>query len=107
MSITTYHPTSLVELVPQLPPLADALTEEQHQLQLDEEQRQVRLHAMRELPLALHILQVIPMVNEWSNRSGPIGVKQYKARFATSSSSCHGCMYQCDWAQPESKKSAA
>eukprot|EP00878_Enallax_costatus_P038356 GHUV01043567.1.p1 GENE.GHUV01043567.1~~GHUV01043567.1.p1 ORF type:complete len:187 (+),score=81.30 GHUV01043567.1:1956-2516(+) len=40
MSITSYHPSSLVELVPQLPPLADALTEEQHQQQLDEEQRQ-------------------------------------------------------------------
>lgn len=41
MSITTYHPSSLVEQVPQLPPLAEALTEEQHQQQLGEQQKQV------------------------------------------------------------------
>lgn len=42
MSVSTYHPTSLVETAPLLlPPLAEALTEEQHKQQLDEQQRQV------------------------------------------------------------------
>jgi hypothetical protein len=42
MSVTTYHPASLVETAPLLlPPLAEALTEEQHKQQLDEQQRQV------------------------------------------------------------------
>eukprot|EP00879_Flechtneria_rotunda_P014718 GHRR01015379.1.p1 GENE.GHRR01015379.1~~GHRR01015379.1.p1 ORF type:complete len:276 (+),score=103.63 GHRR01015379.1:522-1349(+) len=41
MSISTYHPSSLVQLVPKLPPLAEALTEEQRQQQLDEQQRQL------------------------------------------------------------------
>eukprot|EP00775_Hariotina_reticulata_P005753 gene5752-5993_t len=40
LSLTSYQPTSLVELVPILPPLAEALTEEQHQQELDEQQRQ-------------------------------------------------------------------
>jgi hypothetical protein len=43
MSVSTYHPSSLVETaLPLLPPLAEALTEEQHQQQLDEQQRQVK-----------------------------------------------------------------
>ncbi len=42
LSITTYHPSSLVEVPPvSLPPLSEALTEQQHQLELDEQQRQV------------------------------------------------------------------
>ncbi|WIA37628.1 hypothetical protein OEZ86_014529 [Tetradesmus obliquus] len=42
MSVSTYHPTSLVETAPLLlPPLAEALTEEQHKQQLDEQQRQL------------------------------------------------------------------
>jgi hypothetical protein len=43
LSITTYHPSSLVEVPPLLlPPLSEALTDQQHQQQLDEQQRQVR-----------------------------------------------------------------
>lgn len=43
LSVTTYHPSSLAEVAPAvLPPLAEALTEEQHQQQLDDQQRQVR-----------------------------------------------------------------
>jgi hypothetical protein len=43
LSITTYHPSSLVEVPPvSLPPLSEALTEQQHQQELDEQQRQVR-----------------------------------------------------------------
>jgi hypothetical protein len=43
LSITTYHPTSLVEVPPvSLPPLSEALTEQQHQQELDEQQRQVK-----------------------------------------------------------------
>lgn len=43
LSITTYHPSSLVEVPPLLlPPLLAALTEQQHQQQLDEQQQQVR-----------------------------------------------------------------
>jgi hypothetical protein len=41
MNLTAYRANSLVELVPALPPLAEALTEEQHQQELDEQQRQV------------------------------------------------------------------
>lgn len=40
MSVVTVHPSDSVELPPELPPLNDALTEEQHMAQLDEEQRQ-------------------------------------------------------------------
>lgn len=40
LSLTTFHPRSLVEAPPAcLPPLAEALTEAQHQQQLDEQQR--------------------------------------------------------------------
>ncbi len=42
MSVTSHHPGDLVETAPQLPPLQDAITEEEHQQQLNEEQRQVR-----------------------------------------------------------------
>jgi hypothetical protein len=42
LSITTYHPSSLVEVpFKPLPPLSEALTEQQHQLEQDEQQRQV------------------------------------------------------------------
>ena len=41
MSVTSFHPTELVELPPVLPPLAGAITEAQHQQQLDVQQRQV------------------------------------------------------------------
>jgi hypothetical protein len=42
MSITTYHPSSLVEVPPlTLAPLSEAVTEQQHQQELDEQQRQV------------------------------------------------------------------
>lgn len=40
VSLTTFHPCSLVEAPPaSLPPLAEALTEAQHQQRLDEQQR--------------------------------------------------------------------
>lgn len=54
MSITTFHPSSLVELAPELPALAHALTEEQHQQQLDEQQRQVNPQGWLTTSAVLH-----------------------------------------------------
>jgi hypothetical protein len=41
MSFSTYHATSLIETVPQLPPLAEAITEAEYLQRLDEKERQV------------------------------------------------------------------
>jgi hypothetical protein len=55
LSLTTFHPRSLVEVPPPaLPPLAEALTEAQHTQQLNEQQRRVGLARwMRRVPRVL------------------------------------------------------
>jgi len=39
--VTSNHPGDVVELAPQLPSLQEAATEEQHQLSVEEQQKQV------------------------------------------------------------------
>ena len=42
MSVTQVHPLDSVEAAPSLPPLDDAMTEEQHEALMSEEQSKVR-----------------------------------------------------------------
>lgn len=62
MSVTSRNPSDLVEVAPPIPPLARAITEEQHQQQLDAASKQVRGHppepAAASLLLPMHINRV-------------------------------------------------
>ena len=42
-NVSSSHPGDVIELAPQLPPLHEAATEEQHQLSMEQQQKQVRL----------------------------------------------------------------
>lgn len=44
MNVTQQHPLDIIELAPEVLPLNDAITEEEHNAKLTEEQRQVSTH---------------------------------------------------------------
>ncbi len=76
MSLTQAHPLDIVEAAPPLPPLNDAMTEEQHDALMSEEQRKVGLSPSRGVTASLFIhCSNVPLLDSdhlcrWT-RSGP------------------------------------
>lgn len=54
MSLSNGHPADAIELAPSVPPLADAITEAEHDAQVAEEERLVSLHRRRLLSCGVH-----------------------------------------------------
>ena len=76
--MTSNHPGDVVELAPQLPSLQEAATQEQHQLSVEEQQKQVCyappniwlriLHTCHQLLVAQHHLAEQTVIAEYNGQ---------------------------------------